>query len=64
MATPILRCRHCGTWYTVNHVVPEICPFCEQAAHWTTEGAPFVLTENDKRFLRGIHIKAEPDGKT
>lgn len=63
MGTPILRCRHCGHWYTVNRVVPNICPQCEQSAQWTTEtseakSSGCMFTEADKRFLAAIKIKA------
>lgn len=59
-----LRCKTCGHWYQPQVVVPEICPFCEQAAHWTTDSEPksdWQLSENDRRFLRSIRIAANND---
>jgi len=57
MPTPrLLLCRHCKVWYTVNRVIPDVCPTCEKSAHWTTaeamEPKPFRLTQDDKTFLR------------
>ena len=57
-----LLCRHCGHWYQPERVVPEICPFCEQAAHWMTDKPkPVQFTENDRRFLKSIRIAANND---
>ena len=59
---PVLRCRTCGEWYQVVHVVPDICPHCQNSAVWTTEGdpaKPYQLTVNDKKFLRSLRITAD-----
>lgn len=58
-----LLCKHCGHWYQPERVVPEICPFCEQSAHWAADNVtkPFTLTENDRRFLKSIRIASNND---
>ena len=57
----ILRCRECGEWYQIVHVVPDVCPHCQKQADWRTEGdepiRPYALTVNDKRFLKAIRIE-------
>jgi len=56
----ILRCKECGEWYQIIHVVPEVCPHCQNQANWTTEGdepiRPYTLTANDRKFLHRYRI--------
>lgn len=63
----ILRCEHCRVWYTVNRVIPDVCPYCEKSAMWKTaeallpaETKPWKLTRDDRDFLRTNKI--DPDG--
>lgn len=70
MSAPrLLLCRHCKVWYTVNLIIPDICPHCEKSAHWTTTEAmqpkPWRLSQTDKDFLRANKIapdEPEDDG--
>lgn len=65
-----LWCRHadCGKTYesTAGHI-PIICPHCERTALWTTEQPepppvkPYVLSENDRRFLKSLRIASNND---
>lgn len=66
-----LFCRydHCGysCWVTAG-MLPLICKGCKRSAKWNTEPVaprtseprvPYLISLNDKRFLRSLHIKAD-----
>jgi len=60
----VLLCRKCGHWYQVVQQVPDICPFCEQSASWVdddTPSKPYVLSENDRKFLKSLRIATNND---
>jgi hypothetical protein len=58
-----LYCRLCAAAYaSVAGDQPAECPACGQAAHWSTEPQArreYVLSENDRRFLKSLRIGAE-----
>lgn len=58
---PVLRCKKCGEWYTVQRVVPDVCPNCSQSALWSTEtDTPRFwtpLNHNDLRLLKAFRIQ-------
>lgn len=45
--------------------LPEFCPSCKREGRWTTEPQPehsWILSLNDRRFLKSLHIDADdPD---
>ena len=56
--TRVLLCRHCGEWYHVARVIPDICPHCDRSALWTTEAPSptWTLTTHDEWMLRVLGI--------
>lgn len=57
-----LYCDSCGFRLVLEHDVPTIprCEHCGGAA-WQTEKHRYILTVNDRRFLRSIKIVADDD---
>jgi hypothetical protein len=44
--------------------LPTQCPDCQQDAHWSALELPakeYVLTENDRRFLKSLRIAVGND---
>ena len=60
-------CRLCKASYDYVGNLPDVCPSCEQAAHWSSVEVPkkdYVLSYNDKVFLAHLKIKIDPDDDT
>lgn len=66
-----LFCRYenCGySFVCTAGMLPLICKGCGRSAKWNTEPVaprtgeprvPYLINLNDRRFLRGLHIKAD-----
>lgn len=65
MASTVLYCKRCGVGYGSLGEVPRVCPSCEKETSWSTAPIgdkptkPFVLTRNDRVFLKSLRI--QPD---
>lgn len=69
----LLYCKYddCRIGYaSVAGDVPSMCPACSRPAHWSTMQPearyqppkdPWKISVNDKRFLKGLKIRAEDD---
>lgn len=55
-------CSACrGGYASAGEAPPDECPLCEQRATWW----PFLVTVNDRRFLRSLRIAvADPVVRT
>jgi hypothetical protein len=65
MAGRTLWCTKCKAGYASVGEIPAACPHCDQpttgALQWWTSRQPWVLSVNDKRFLRSIRIAPQDD---
>jgi hypothetical protein len=59
----LVWCRLCTSRYEhLGGALPETCPTCGESAHWSAIEVPkreFALSENDRRLLRALRIKAD-----
>jgi len=54
----------CGCAYPSQGLRPAVCPQCRRVEKWTIlppriMAHPYVLSENDRKFLRSLRISAE-----
>lgn len=52
-------CRPCSGWYVWVGGPKPVCPFCHKPAQDPT--VPYVLTYNDRAFLRTLRIQPDPE---
>lgn len=61
----IVWCRECdgANEFPRNWIEEkDTCRYCKTAGRWRTENQPkaeYLLSHNDRRFLRSLRIKAE-----
>lgn len=67
MAALTIFCKGCHAGYAATGAIPSVCPACEHDAGWTTRWPhedrrfPFVVTKQDRRFLRSLRIASDED---
>ena len=57
----LLWCTRCAAETVITGDVPVVCPACRAVTIFTT-APPYHVNENDKRFLRSIHVAHETTG--
>lgn len=73
MPTVVLYCRLCWAGTAIRGAEPKACPTCRRQTRWqrvcveladrkpSARQGKFTLTDDDKRFLRGLRIRRDPE---